>query len=322
MGRMAIARAADATGGRRAPRPPGAGRRSPGLPDPLGAWESTPEPRGLRPAGLRHRSLTHKQRTAPRTVTPTLGPSGVAWESPPWGGTPCRVAPRTRARHAGLRPGPGPGPPLPPGACSPHASGRDARARHPGSVGADRPEAVGAVDRSVHPRSERDLRLVPARRTDHRKVLAIRPIDAPLVAARPADVADVARRATFACGTPARPAARAALRVRGEPLLGVILLIGGGMDEVDPTVDAVEGPISVGHDAPPGRDGRRGTTRGGRPDRRSGKRGLARQAGPRRPRCRCGVPVCGAHRFVVRGRIQRSSETDIEGPRRRLDWQP
>src|SRR6185436_3174905 len=59
------------------------------------------------------------------------------------------------------------------------------------SVRADRPEAVGAVDRAVHTRLERHLGLVAAGRADHREVLACRPVVAALVAARAADVAHV-----------------------------------------------------------------------------------------------------------------------------------
>ena len=115
--------------------------------------------------------------------------------------------------------------------------------------------------------SERHLRLVAARRADDREVLAIGALDAPLVAARAADLADVV--APIAGRAPAGAAARAALRVGCEPLLDVVLLIGCRVDELDAAVDAVQGPISVGHVAPPG--AMVGWVRcGGRPHRQSG----------------------------------------------------
>ena len=79
--------------------------------------------------------------------------------------------------------------------CSAHAgraggivtagSGRDP------SVRLDLAEAVGAVDRLVHPRLERHLRLVAARGADRREVLAGAAVVGPLVAARAADRRDV-----------------------------------------------------------------------------------------------------------------------------------
>ena len=59
------------------------------------------------------------------------------------------------------------------------------------SVGANRPEAVGAVDRAVHAGLEGDLRLVATGRAHHREVLAVGAIIAALVAPRAADVSDV-----------------------------------------------------------------------------------------------------------------------------------
>src|SRR5439155_7197325 len=94
----------------------------------------------------------------------------------------------------------------------------------------DGPEAVGAVDRPIHPRLEGHLGLVPARRADHREVLAGRSILPALVAARPADVVEVV--AALARSTPAGAAARAALRIGGEPLLCVELLVGRRVDEL------------------------------------------------------------------------------------------
>ena len=175
-----------------------------------------------------------------------------------------------------------------------------------GSVGADGPEAVGAVDRSVHPRPERHLRLVSARRTDDREVLPVGPLDAPLVPTRATDVAHVVPALTRR--SPAGAATRAALGIRCEPLLSVVLLIGGGMDEVDSTVDAVDRPISVGHGAPPGRVGRRdapaeGGPIGGRESARSGARSRA-------PATQVPMwsPCCGAHRFGSAGQ-------DTTGPK-------
>src|SRR6185312_10789681 len=106
-------------------------------------------------------------------------------------------------------------------------------------------------------------------------------------------------------GAPTGPAAGAALRIRRESLLRVVLLIGRGVDEVDSTVDAGDRPISVGHGAPPGRVvawctcGRAAVSAVGK------ARGLAQDAGPQRPRCRCGVPVAGRTGSLVRRRIQR-----------------
>src|SRR4028119_2287480 len=53
-------------------------------------------------------------------------------------------------------------------------------------------------------------------------------------------------------GRPAAGAtARAALRIRGEALLRVELLVGCRVDELDAAIDAIECSIDVGHDAPP-----------------------------------------------------------------------
>ena len=69
---------------------------------------------------------------------------------------------------------------------------------------------------------------------------------AALVAARATDVADVI--ATIAGGPSAGATAGAPLRVAGEPLLRVVLLVGGRMDEFDAAIDAVQGSIDVGHE--------------------------------------------------------------------------
>src|SRR6185312_7987683 len=149
------------------------------------------------------------------------------------------------------------------------------------SVRADRPEAVRAVHGAVHPRPERHLRLIAARRAHDREVLTVRSVDGPLVAARTTDVLDVVT--TVAGGAPTGPAAGAALRIRRESLLRVVLLIGRGVDEVDSTVDAGDRPISVGHGAPPGRVVA-WCTCGGRPYRQSGKREVWRKMpGPSDP---------------------------------------
>src|SRR4051794_25989601 len=118
------------------------------------------------------------------------------------------------------------------------------------SVRPDRAEAVGAVDGAVHPRPERHLGLVPALRAHDREVLAVRPVVAALVASRPADVTNVV--AGIARCAAARATARAALRIRSEPLLRIELLVRRGVDELDSAVDAVEGSIDVDHDCLPG----------------------------------------------------------------------
>ena len=149
------------------------------------------------------------------------------------------ISPRRAAPAAARRPRrPPPAPPA---------------ASDPGSVGPDRPEAVGAVHRPVHPRSEGDLGLVPARRAHDGEVLAVGAVITTLVPARAADVTDVGP--AVAGRPPTGPAARAALGLAGEALLDVVLLVRGGMDEFHTAVDAAEGPIDVGHVAPPGRVG-------------------------------------------------------------------
>jgi len=109
---------------------------------------------------------------------------------------------------------------------------------------ADLPEAVRAVDRAVHPRLERHLGLVTALRAEDREVLAT---GAGLVATRPTQVAGI--EPAVAGGAATGAAAHAALRLRGEALLGVVLLIVGGMDEFDAAVDASECSVDVGHEA-------------------------------------------------------------------------
>src|SRR3990172_8656908 len=148
---------------------------------------------------------------------------------------------------------------------------------------ADLPEAVGAVDRAVHPRLERDLGLVAALRAEDREVLAA---GAGFVAARAAEVAGVV--AAVAGGPSAGPAAHAALRLRGEALLCVVLLIVGGMDEFDAAVDASERSIDVGHRAASRARCQLGALRG----IGVGTAGKARSRG-RDPWCRCGVPWAG-----------------------------
>src|SRR5438067_2624580 len=109
-------------------------------------------------------------------------------------------------------------------------------------------EAVGAVDGAIHSRPKRDLRLVPALGAEHGEVLPGR--RSALVAAGPPEVGS--RVAAVACGTPAGAAAHAALRFRGEPLLGVVALVVGRMDEFGAAVDTGQGSIGVGHEGPPG----------------------------------------------------------------------
>ena len=69
----------------------------------------------------------------------------------------------------------------------------------------------------------------------------------PSVAAR--TLAGIAHRA------PAGSAARAAFGVRDEPLLRVVLLILGRVDELGAAVDTGQGSIDVGHVSPPGAAG-------------------------------------------------------------------
>src|SRR5664279_3306254 len=107
------------------------------------------------------------------------------------------------------------------------------------------PEAVRAVDRTVHPRLERDLGLIAAGRAEHGEVLTGRPLAA-LVAARTADIAQVVV-SRLADGPPARPAGAAALGVGHEALLGIELLVGRAVDELDAAVDAGKSSIGVGH---------------------------------------------------------------------------
>ena len=78
-----------------------------------------------------------------------------------------------------------------------------------------------------------------------REVLPGDVIVAALVAARPTDVPDVV--AGVAAGAAAGSTARAALRVRREPFLYVVLLVGRRVDELHPAVDAGQRPIGVGH---------------------------------------------------------------------------
>lgn len=216
------------------------------------------------------------------------------------------------------------------GSCTPRPGIRDLQTRHhdeparsseppsppvagPTSVGTHRPEAVGAVDRSIHPRPERDLRLVAARRAHDREVLPVGPLDATLVAARTTDVPHVV--AAFSCSSTAGATARAALGIRGECLLRVVLLIGRGVDELDSTVDAGDRPISVGHGAPPGRVVAWYAVRRATLSTVGKAGGLAQEAGPQRPRCRCGVPVAGRTGSFVRRRIQRVRKSDIAAQR-------
>ena len=74
---------------------------------------------------------------------------------------------------------------------------------------------------------------------------------AALVAARAAEVGGGV--AGVAGGAPAGTAAHAALGVGGEPLLRVVPLVVGGVDELRATVDAGQGSIGVGHEEPPER---------------------------------------------------------------------
>src|SRR4029079_13154828 len=96
-----------------------------------------------------------------------------------------------------------------------------------GSVGMGLAETIGAVDRSIHARPERHLRLVAALRAQNREVLAVR--GGALVAAGPTEVGCCVAR--VARGAPAGTAAHAPLRVRCKALLGIEALVVGGVDE-------------------------------------------------------------------------------------------
>ena len=178
------------------------------------------------------------------------------------------------------------------------------------SVGPDRPEAVRAIDRPIHPGLERHMRLVAAGRADDREVLAARAVIAALVAARAADVADVVAAVTRSPA--AGPAARAALRVADEPLLDVVLLVSGRVDEFHAAVDAVQGSIDVGHVAPPGAVDPRGARRRATASTDGICVVWRLGAGAARPRLSMWSPCLGAHRFVVRRRIQRLPESSRE----------
>lgn len=148
------------------------------------------------------------------------------------------------------------------------------------SVGLDLPEAIGAVDGPIHARLERNLRLVATRRTDHGEVLAGDVVLTSFVAARTADVADVV--ACLATRPPAGSTAGAALRIRGESLLDVVLLIGGRVDELHPAVDTGQRSVSVGHEAFLS-SGRSWPGRSGRPHRQTGRCGCVGKVRRRYP---------------------------------------
>jgi hypothetical protein len=88
---------------------------------------------------------------------------------------------------------------------------------------------------------ERHLGLVPAARANGREILP-RSAAAPVPARRLARLAHRPSR---------RPATGAALRVGHEPLLRVVLLILGRVDELSAAIDACQGSIDVAHDVPP-----------------------------------------------------------------------
>src|SRR3954451_17411956 len=170
-----------------------------------------------------------------------------------------------------------------------------------GSVGLDGPEAIRAVDRAVHARLERDLRLVSAGRADDGEVLAVRPVVTALVAAWAADVADViagvAGRAT------AGATACAALGFADEALLLVVLLIGRGVDEFHAAFDTAQGSIAIGHESrPPGARRYAERFRVGTTAVRPGERAMMEETG---------APT---HRSPVRGRIQRVAKRGCRRP--------
>jgi hypothetical protein len=152
---------------------------------------------------------------------------------------------------------------------------RSTRGRWRDSVGLHLTEAIRAVDGTIHAGLERHLRLVPAGRADDGEVLAGDPVVTSLVAARTTQVSHVVAR--IAGRPPARPAAGAAFGVGREPLLDVVLLIGGRVNELHPAVDTVQRSVDVGHETflSSARDRRRPCpiSQRGRPLRRTGRCG-------------------------------------------------
>ena len=135
-------------------------------------------------------------------------------------------------------------------------------------------------------------------------------IVAALVAARPADVPDVV--AGLSAGPPAGATARAALRVRREPLLDVVLLVGGRVDELHPAVDAGQRSVDVGHEA--FLSSGAVVTVPVRPMGGHRRRDDADASGGR-PAPRTQVPfmesLCRAHGFDGRSTIHRSPESGV-----------
>jgi hypothetical protein len=154
---------------------------------------------------------------------------------------------------------------------------RSTASNRPASVGLDLPEAIRAIDRSIHARLERNLCLVATRRADHGEILARHMVVSALIAARTADVTDVVARLTT--GPPAGSTAGASLRVRSEALLDVILLVGGRMDEFHTAVDTCQRSVDVGHENVPLLWHDRGPGHSGRPLRQTGRCGCVGRSG-------------------------------------------
>src|SRR4029077_821536 len=109
----------------------------------------------------------------------------------------------------------------------------------------------------IHARLEGHLGLIATLGAEDREEFARR--STALVATRATEVLGAVVRAALAGRAAAGSAADAALGLRGEALLGVVLLVVRGMDEVGAAVDTGQGPIGVGHETmPPGARGTAG----------------------------------------------------------------
>jgi hypothetical protein len=175
------------------------------------------------------------------------------------------------------------------------------------SVGLDLPKAIRAVNRAIHARLEWNLRLVAARRADHREIFTGDVIVATLVAARAANITDVVAR--FASRPPARSAAGAALRVGSEAFLDVVLLVGGRMDEFHPAVDTGQRSVDVGHENVLS-SGAIVARALGRPLRQTGRCGCVGKVRRRYPGAVM-ESLFRAHRLFDGGTIHRCLETGV-----------
>ncbi len=211
----------------------------------------------------------------------------------------CPARSLVRAGFGGWCPAPGLVPGSISGSCRfrPLVPGSGAGVRfEPASDCLDLAEAVGAVDRPVHARLERDLRCVSALRADHGEVLAGRPVVAALVAARAADLASVV--STRLADRPTRcPAAGAAFGVRNESLGCVELLVRSRVNELNATVQAGHVSIGIRHlKRPPHGHRRFAVSQPARPvtGHSKTKSVASGEPGAARPRCSAEVPVWGA----------------------------